>query len=290
MPEARTTDPSPARLRPMLTAALLLVLHAPPPASDDDPRAFEGARAVPGDAQASTPSPSPEPATAMATADAATSTTAPPGTAASTGTTAPTSPTTAVTDRKARSYPRLVVAGGALAGPHAFGNEECRSEQVKCEAHGTFFGLGFGAELRARLYRPLYANLRGMFVGNVSPRDPIYRGLVGGAIGVGAYGRRVFARAEYLLLGAFGDNHYSRPFGTGEIGTDRWGHHAGVFSAGARLPLRPRLAAELWGGFMLGPRSVRTLPDEAPERRTLLTFLIGLGVSYDLIPDRSQER
>ena len=244
MPEARTTDPSPARLRPMLTAALLLVLHAPPPASDDDPRAFEGARAVPGDAQASTPSPSPEPATAMATADAATSTTAPPGTAASTGTTAPTSPTTAVTDRKARSYPRLVVAGGALAGPHAFGNEECRSEQVKCEAHGTFFGLGFGAELRA----------------------------------------------EYLLLGAFGDNHYSRPFGTGEIGTDRWGHHAGVFSAGARLPLRPRLAAELWGGFMLGPRSVRTLPDEAPERRTLLTFLIGLGVSYDLIPDRSQER
>ncbi|MBK8717595.1 MAG: hypothetical protein IPN32_23055 [Deltaproteobacteria bacterium] len=45
MPEARTTDPSSARLRPMLTAAvLLLVLHAPPPATDDDPRAFEGAR------------------------------------------------------------------------------------------------------------------------------------------------------------------------------------------------------------------------------------------------------
>ncbi|MBK6918698.1 MAG: hypothetical protein IPH07_15000 [Deltaproteobacteria bacterium] len=285
----------------MLTAAvLLLVLHAPPPATDDDPRAFEGARAVPGDAQASTVAVPHEPDAAMGPADAArspttatdasASTDASVSTTASASTTAPASSTTPAKDRKARSYPRLVLAGGALAGPHAFGNEECRSEQVKCEAHGTFFGLGFGAELRARLYRPLYANLRGMFVGNVSTRDPIYRGLVGGAIGVGAYGRRVFARAEYLLLGAFGDNHYSRPFGTGEIGTDRWGHHAGVFSAGARLPLRPRLAAELWGGFMLGPRSVRTLPDEAPERRTLLTFLIGLGVSYDLIPDRSQER
>lgn len=271
----------------MLTAAtLLLALHAPPTADADDPRAFAGTRAVPGDAQGpAVVAPEPAPATAAAPAAA-------PAAVVSTPEPAPAEvPRDANANaKKPRSYPRLVLAGGAIAGPHAFGNEECRSEQVKCEAHGTFFGLGFGAELRARIFRPLYANLRGMFVGNVSPRDPIYRGLVGGAIGVGAYGRRVFARAEYLVLGAFGDNHYSRPFGTGEVGTDRWGHHAGVFSAGARLPLRPRLAAELWGGFMLGPHSVRTLPDEAPERRTLLTFLIGLGVSYDLIPDRARQR
>ncbi|MFO0636182.1 MAG: hypothetical protein U0168_25390 [Nannocystaceae bacterium] len=81
-----------------------------------------------------------------------------------------------------------------LAGPHAFGNEECRSEQVRCEAHGTFFGLWVSAPSCARLYRPLYLHLRGLFVGNVSPRDPIYRGLGGGGLGLGAYGRRVRSR------------------------------------------------------------------------------------------------
>ncbi|MBX7082648.1 MAG: hypothetical protein K1X88_25810, partial [Nannocystaceae bacterium] len=246
-----------------------------------------GERAVPS-ADAAEPAVA-APASASPTAPPVTAAPAPEAASASATPTARESSDGARSQRqRSRTFPRLQLAAHVLAGPHAFGNEECRSEQVRCEAHGTFFGLGVGAELRARLYRPLYLHVRGLFVGNVSPRDPIYRGLGGGGLGLGAYGRRVFGRAEYLLVGAIGDNHFTRPFGSGEVGTDRWGHHAGLFSAGARLPVRPRLSAELWGGLMVGPKSVRTLPDEPAERRVLLTFLIGLGVAYDLVPDRKR--
>ncbi len=183
-------------------------------------------------------------------------------------------------------YPRLVLAGGPIVGPHTFGTEECRSEERRCETHGTFLGLGLNVELRARVFRPLYVHARGILVGNVSPRDPVHRGLYGGGLGFGAYGRRVFGRAEYLLVDTFGDDHFARPFGERNQGRDRWGHHSGLFSAGARLPFKQRMGAELWGGLMVGPRSTRTLSDDDPERRTLLTFLVGVNVTYDLVPGR----
>jgi hypothetical protein len=46
------------------------------------------------------------------------------------------------------------------------------------------------------------------------------------------------------------------------------------------------MGAELWGGLMVGPRSTRTIPDDPIERRTLLTFLVGVNVTYDLVPGR----
>jgi len=203
-------------------------------------------------------------------------------------TTSPSAPTTGTEEAPPprRTYPRLVIAGGPLIGPHTFGNEECRSEERRCETHGTFFGFGLNVELRARVWKPLYVHARGIFVGNVSPRDPVHRGLYGGGLGFGAYGRRIFGRAEYLLVDTFGDDTFARPFGDDQVGRDQWRNHAGLISAGARLPLPRRVAAELWGGLMIGPHSTRTIPDEPIDRSTMLTFLIGLNISYDLVPDR----
>ncbi|MCA9711138.1 MAG: hypothetical protein KDK70_35175, partial [Myxococcales bacterium] len=87
-----------------------------------------------------------------------------------------------------RTYPRLVLAIGPMAGPHAIGNERCDGEKARCETKGSFFGVGAQIELRARLYRPLYLHVRGLAVSNVSPNDPIYDGLAGGGVGLGAYG------------------------------------------------------------------------------------------------------
>jgi hypothetical protein len=239
------------------------------------PREFEGERAVPSEAVA-------EPVVAPTSAPVA---------AAPTPTTAPvaSAPSAKKKDKHQRlPYPRLVIAGGPVIGPHSFGNEECRSEESRCETHGTFFGVGANLELRARLYKPLYAHARAIIVANASPRDPVYKGLWGAGIGVGAYARRIFGRAEYLFVDTFGDDQFARPFGTGEVGRDAWAHHAGLFSVGARLPFLRRMTGELWGGLMVGPRSTRTIPDEPVDRRTLLTFLVGINIAYDLIPARAR--
>lgn len=270
----------------MLTAALVLAARLAEP----EARAFEGEPAVvagPEDATAtvespapSAPDPAPVPSTVTPASEPAA--TEPPRAAPA--------PADAPKRRKRQiPFPPLVLAGGPVLGPHAFGNEECRSAEARCETHGGFFGFGVQAELRGRLYKLFYVHVRGLVVGNAAPqsRDPIYRGLGGAGIGLGVYARRVFGRAEYLFVDTFGSGHFTRPFGSGAVGNDDWGRHAGLFSVGARIPVVPRTAVELWGGFMLGPKSVRTLPNSEPDRRILPTFLVGINVSYDIIPDRS---
>lgn len=283
----------------------------------EDPRAFAGATDAPADPAAGTatvaaPTPSettpaeatpaeatPRDATPAATTPAATTSSATTTAAAkapasppakSAAPTKPSSDGAAATQPKRYAHPRLVIAGGPVVGPHAFGNEECRDELARCETTGTFFGVGVNLELRAQVWRPLYVHVRGVMVGNASPRnrDPIYKGLGGGGIGFGAYAKHVFGRAEYLLVATIGDDHFGRPFGDGEVGRDRWGHHAGLFSVGGRLPLARRVTGELWGGLMVGPKSARQLPDEPVDRRTLLTFLAGINIAYDILPAKSR--
>jgi hypothetical protein len=182
-------------------------------------------------------------------------------------------------------FPRLVVAGGPLIGPHAIGNQECRDSDQRCVTAGGFFGAGMQAELRVRIWRPLGAHVRGLLVGNATPkdRDPIYRGLWGMGVGLGAYGRRIFARAEYLFVDTFGKETFTPPFHTAVTGSDVWGHHAGLLSVGFRQPFGERFAAELWGGPMIGPKSRRQITPSPPENRILPTFLLGLSLTYDLV-------
>ncbi len=271
-----------------------------------DPRAFTGdaeVAAEPGDDPTSTAgTDSPDASAPAANPDApsaAAATAANPKSPGSPTTTEVVSPSATSVDPRAapiRSKPKhkiphppLVIAGGPVIGPHAFGNEECRTSEARCETHGSFLGLGIQAELRGRVYRILYVHARGLIVGNAAPqsRDPIYRGLAGVGVGLGVYARRVFGRAEYLFVDTFGSGRFTRPFGTGAVGNDDWRRHAGLFSVGARIPVHARTAIELWGGFMLGPKSVRTLPGSEPDRRILPTFLVGINVSYDVIPDRT---
>lgn len=180
-----------------------------------------------------------------------------------------------------RTYPRLVIAGGPMLGPHAFGNEQCNSELAECQTKGSFFGLGGQIELRGRLWRPLYLHVRGLAVRNVSPNDPVYAGVLGAGAGLGAYARRIFGRAEYQYVHALGDNHFEPPFFDGEVATDDWGHHAGMIAVGFRQPLPRNLYLELWGGLMLGPSSVRRVAQEEPDERRLTTFQVGLNLAWD---------
>lgn len=224
------------------------------------------------------------PATSAAPSDSGASTTAEPSASTTAEPNATPSSTEAATGEQTspgRHYPRLVLAFGPLIGPHAFGNEQCDSEMAECQTKGSFFGAGAQLELRARLYRPLYLHVRGVAVSNVTTNDPIYDGLAGGGIGLGVYGRRAFARGEYLLVSAFGDNRFEPPFFDGEVAQDEWGNHAGMLTAGFRQPLPRGLSVELWGGPMFGPRSVRTVADNEPDERVLVTFMVGLNLAWD---------
>jgi hypothetical protein len=179
-----------------------------------------------------------------------------------------------------------VLGVGPIVGPHTFGNEECRADERSCEVAGTFLGVGAQTELRVRLWRPLYAHARVLAVGNAARREPVYAGAWGLGLGLGLYSRFAFGRVEYVFVDAFGDEHFRPPFFDSEVGRDRWGHHAGMLSVGARVPFRQRLGAELWGGFMLGPRSTREIPGEADERRILPTFVVGVNMTFDLVRGR----
>lgn len=197
---------------------------------------------------------------------------------------APTPAPAPASESTPRPHPRLMLAGGPIVGPHAIGNEQCNTELARCETKGSFLGLGAQVELRARLWRSIYVHGRGLAVGNVSPNSRIYKGLWGLGAGLGLYGRRAFGRAEYLFVDAFGDNRFEPPFYEGKVASDEWGHHAGMVSVGFRQPLPRGLAVELWGGLVIGPRSVRKIPQEVPDERALTTFLVGLNLSWDALP------
>ncbi len=185
--------------------------------------------------------------------------------------------------RAAQANPRIAVAGSAMFGPHAIGNQECRTVDARCETRGAFFGLGATAEVRIRLASVFSLGVRPFVVGNVAP-DKVFAGMVGGGLGLGAYGRHVFGRVEYIGLHAFGDSNFTPPFFTAEVAHDEWGHNAGMVSVGFRKAIRDRLHIELWGGPMFGPWSRRSLPDATVDRRTLVTFMVGLGVAFDALP------
>lgn len=184
-------------------------------------------------------------------------------------------------DSTERVYPRIVIAGGPMVGPHTLGNEQCSSEMARCEKKGVFFGVGGHVEVRARVWRPIAVHVRGLAIKNVAPTDRVYAGMLGLGGGVGAYGRRIFGRAEYLFVHALGDNRFEPPFFDGEVARDTWGKSAGLISVGFRQPLPRNLAVELWGGLMIGPHSVREVPQQEPDERNLVTFQIGLNVAWD---------
>jgi len=115
----------------------------------------------------------------------------------------------------------------------------------------------------------------------------VHRGMVGVGIGLGAYERLGFIRAEYLALGTFGPPTYRPPFGAADAATDRYGRHAGLISGGGRIPVSERLAIELWIGLMFGPRARRTTTSPAEfNDRVLVSAVLGAGLSFDLIAAR----
>ncbi len=185
--------------------------------------------------------------------------------------------------KAADANPRVAVAGSAMLGPHAIGNEECRSTAARCEKRGAFFGVGTTAEVRIRLAGVLSLHARPWVVGNAA-QDKVFTGAVGGGLGFGAYGRYVFGRVEYIGLHAFGDANFTPPFFEGEVARDSWGNHAGILAVGFRKAVHERVRVELWGGPMIGPLSRRSFPDDTVERRTLVTFMLGFGLAFDALP------
>lgn len=188
--------------------------------------------------------------------------------------------------------PRLTLAVGPLVGPHASGEAACMSngEVSACEHTGNFFGLGANLELRVRAAGPMYFHGRGAVVGNVRRRPyGVHRGLGVLGVGVGVYGPLAFIRVEYMFVPTFGPSTYRPPFYAQEAGRDVWTRSAGMISAGVRKYVSRRVALELWGGLVVGPRSQRTsLSEEAAEDRVIVSFLSSAGISFDPIPGRNR--
>lgn len=187
--------------------------------------------------------------------------------------------------------PRLVIAGGPIFGPHAPGEAACQTADgiQMCEHTGNFLGLGANLELRVRAVGPLYFHGRGAIVGNLRPRPyGVHKGLVDLGVGFGVYSRLAFIRVEYMFVPTFGPSTYLPPFYDKQDGRDVWSRSAGMVSGGVRKYLAPRLAGELWGGLVIGPRSRRTtLQEDAGVDRILISFLVGVNVTFDLIPGRA---
>ncbi|MCB9566619.1 MAG: hypothetical protein H6710_05300 [Myxococcales bacterium] len=191
-----------------------------------------------------------------------------------------------------RPLPRLQLAVAPVIGPMSQGELDCRPRAggvIYCEDGGTFLGAGGSLELRAKVYGPFFIHGRGLVVGNIrqAPRA-VHAGMGGGGVGIGAYHRLAFIRAEYLVVGTFGSDRYKPPFGDLNGASDVYDHHAGLISGGIRYPFAQRLSAELWGGFMIGPRAHRTTPFEVsyPDR-LIYSFLVGAGLAFDLIRGRA---
>ncbi len=183
--------------------------------------------------------------------------------------------------------PRLQLSAGLVLGPHAVGEADCQSggDVQECQHRGNFLGAGATIELRAQLFRALFLHVRGIVVGNVRQRPyAVHSGLAGGGIGIGAYSRLAFIRGEYLLIPAFGPSTYVPPFYNKQVSRDDYGIHAGMISGGLHKYVSPRTAIEGWVGLVVGPTSNRqTISDQASEKRVLISFMVNLGIAFDLV-------
>ena len=198
--------------------------------------------------------------------------------------------------RKTRIDARFVVAVSPVLGPHAFGNQQCNNQDAICDRAGRFLGLGGTLELRARLHKILYAHARFLGVGNAIGHKPVFGGLLAPGLGLGVYGKLAFIRGEYMFYVPVGGKNcttldpsgaefcdaFEVPFGSDEAGEAIWSAHAGLISGGLRYRLKPRMVGELWGGLVVGPRERRLLFDQA-ETRTLTSFLVGVGLAFDVV-------
>lgn len=181
--------------------------------------------------------------------------------------------------------PRLSLTAAFVFGPHSQGEATCQDIEggYQCEHTGNFLGLGGSLELRAQLHKILFLHARALLVGNVRSRGA-HRGLTGGGIGIGAYSRFAFVRAEYMLLPTLGSESYRPPFYDKAVARDAWDIHAGMVSAGVRRYVSNHASLEAWGGLVVGPHARRTsLTGDAREDRVLVSFMIGLGFTYDVL-------
>ncbi len=183
--------------------------------------------------------------------------------------------------------PRLQLAAGFVFGPHALGEADCQAndDYDECQHRGNFLGAGATIELRAQLYKVLYLHARGVIVGNVRRRPyAVHSGLGGAGLGRGVPSRLAFIRAEYMLIPAFGPSTYVPPFYNKQVARDDYGLHAGMLSGGIHKYVAPRTAIELWAGLVVGPSSKRTtLSAEVSEKRVLITFMVSLGLVFDVV-------
>ena len=237
--------------------------------------------------EVATPQPAitpPTPDAAMPTASAAPVQPAP---VASPPRAAPGSPPIDVSAEISPPRPRLQLAAGLVLGPHAVGEADCQSGEGfdECQHRGNFLGTGVTIELRAQLFRALYLHARGVVVGNVRQRPyAVHSGLAGAGIGLGAYSRLAFIRGEYMLIPAFGPSTYVPPFYNKQTSRDDYGIHAAMISGGLHKYVSPRTAIEGWAGVVVGPTSNRrTVSDQATEKRLLISFMINLGIAFDLV-------
>jgi hypothetical protein len=57
-----------------------------------------------------------------------------------------------------------------------------------------------------------------------------------------------------------------------------------MISGGIHKYVSPRVAVEGWAGLVIGPSSRRTTIDaQANERRVLISFMLNLGLSFDVL-------
>ncbi len=183
--------------------------------------------------------------------------------------------------------PRLTLSAGFIVGPHAKGEADCQSADggYECRHNGDFLGAGATIELRGQLYKLLYLHVRGLMVGNLRKRPrAVHSGLAGAGIGLGVYSRLAFARAEYMLVPTLGGDHYVPPFYDKPEARDDYGLHAAMLSAGLHKYVSPRVAIEGWAGLVVGPSSKRrTVNTQANEDRVLVSFMINLGLTFDVL-------
>jgi hypothetical protein len=193
----------------------------------------------------------------------------------------------------ARVFPRLEVGVHGALGPHAIGEEDCvpQGSSVECERTGRFLGAGGSIDLRARLYRFVYAHARLLAVGNAfgSGRSALYDGLLAPAAGIGISSGLALLRAEVSTPFALGSARY-RAAGTSVDAIERWGHVAGGLHAGVRLRLHDRVRGELLGGLVVGPRTEGVSAAGATRDGLIVSFSVLLGTSFTLVgpvPGRS---